>query len=135
MMHRIVEMAGVVQHVIGNGITKISARLASGRRPGVECFLLLLRCRHFQPSSWLNRGDGNCSGMLCILEPKSQKSVLSVWHEGQHDEVTLRRNGKIESEAKVVASVSCVRKVTVFRQQFLGQGLRSGRHWRSVRID
>src|SRR5664279_3392838 len=73
--------------------------------------------------------------MASVLEPKSQQSVLSLRHERKHDEVALRGNRKIESKAEVVAGVSRVRKVTVFRQQFLAGCVGAWRLVRSVRID
>src|SRR5664279_733812 len=73
--------------------------------------------------------------MASVLEPKSQQSVLSLRHERKHDEVALRGNRKIESKAEVVAGVSRVRKVTVFRQQFLTGCVGAWRLGRSVRID
>src|ERR1039458_6804750 len=73
--------------------------------------------------------------MAGVLELQSQQSVLSLRHERQHEEVALGGNGKIESEAEVVAGVSRIGKVTVFRQQGLVGCVRAWRFGGSVRIE
>src|ERR1017187_6334281 len=73
--------------------------------------------------------------MAGVLELQSQQSVLSLRHERQHEEVALGGNGKIESEAEVVAGVSRIGKVTVFRQQFLVGCVRVWRFGGSVRVE
>jgi len=73
--------------------------------------LPLLCGESLQTFAWLDRVNGQRSGTISILICDCQQRVLPLWHERQFDQVSLRRDRKIEREAEELVGVSGVGKI------------------------